>query len=583
VKTMKRILIMLSAIALVLTGMCLIPTKADKVEAIDVPTQESDVDKGMLDVKAQTTADGSVIRFVTSVDSLNYHKVGFKITPEGGETITHPIKTVFEKIESTTEGVEYKFSPKVVDSSSEFLATAKMKVNNAALNYTVQAFVVLLDGETTVYGAERYISANDGLASTPINMSFEVDANTATVLQNALDNGTQSAVVSASYEEGVAADGVEVIYVDGTTVHARVDLNGSVTKDNLKSATKFIFKLTSDGSEIGTAVHRNYYTSYEDGGADITWFTAYNYETTNEFVIATDADMYGFAKLSNEGETFAGKTVTLISDVAIEKNANTANGYPTNITNTWTPISDRSHWFRGTFDGDSNTISGLFRENPLDDEGLLFGRTDETAVLKDFHLANSYLKNVNGDGQGYYIGLIVGRAYGGENSSLESIHIDEDVVIETDCPQVGGFIGRVNGVDGLTISDCRFAGEVKQIGKSGLVDGYAGGFVGYIEKNVFINNCLNEGSVSSDVQNVGGFVGKTIETGGLTINNCKFSGEVKQNGKSDLVNNSPGGYVGGYVGSVMKNISITDSVNEGLVSSDLKSIGFETLDEFQIL
>ena len=523
VKTTKKILAIVVAFVLVISGIYLIPSNVDQVEAIDVPTQESEVDKGMLDVKAQianTTTDGIVIRFVTSVDSLNYHKVGFEVTPDGGETITHPIKTVFEKIESTTKGVEYNFSPKVVDSSSEYLATAKMRVTDADLNYTVRAFVVLLDGETTVYGAERYISANDGLKSTSINMSFEVDANIATVLQNALDNGTQSAVVSATYGDGTATDGVEIIYVEGTTAHARVDLNGTTTRDDLKSATKFILKLISDGSEIGTAIYRNYYTSYEKGGADTTWLTAYIYGTTSEFVIATDADLYGFAKLCNEDEyTFTDKTVILISDVAIEKNANTANGYPTNVTNTWTPISN-NNWFYGTFDGDGNTISGLFRENPADYDGLLFGKIDSTAVIKDFYLTNSYFKNTDGDGNGYRMGLIAGRAYGGPTSRLEDICIKEDVVIETDCPKVGGFIGKVQGADGITIANCWFAGTVIQTAKSGITDGLAGAFVGITKQSLNIINCHSTGSVSSDAKGVGGFIGQIWASKPIQITNC---------------------------------------------------------------
>jgi len=508
------------AFMLVLSGSFFIPFRGDKAKATDIPTTESDVPVEMLDIKVQASSDGTVLRFITAVDSLNYEQVGFRVTPEDGSPIVHPIKTVYEKIDSTTNGVEYKFSPKVVDSSAEYLATAKMKVTDAELDYTVQAYVVLLDGTTTVYGTERRVSANDGLNTSPINMAFEVSDGVAATLQSG------NATIHATYGDDIAADSVELLHVSGNTVQVRVDLNGNATKDSLSSATKFVFKLATDNSEIGTLVYRNYYTSYEKTGADVTWLTAYTYATTNEFIIATDADLFGLAKLTNEDPykyTFVDKTIVLISDVAIEKNVSTANAFPASIKNRWTPIA-KSNWFNGTFDADGNTISGIYENNPSD-RFALFGQVDAKATIKNLHIENCYIYNKDGDGNGYYIGAVAGRVYGG-GTKLESIYVHDDVKIESDCQRAGGLVGMVQGGDGATIRNCWFAGTFTHITRTGSTEGSIGGFVGRVDNQLSFIDCLYTGKTSSDAKAVGGLIGEIWASKPVSITNCLIQGTI---------------------------------------------------------
>ena len=121
-KVTKRILATFLSLAMILGSVYWVDSAGSEAEA--ATTANTD----MLEVKVQVaTNDSNVIRFVTSVDSLEYSSVGFEVTPKGEATKTYTTKTVYERIESTTEGTEYKFSPKVVDTSSEYFVTAKLR------------------------------------------------------------------------------------------------------------------------------------------------------------------------------------------------------------------------------------------------------------------------------------------------------------------------------------------------------------------------------------------------------------------------------------------------------------------------
>jgi len=84
------------------------------------------------DVNSDESVDARNIRFVSSVDTLNYSRVGFslKFVDENGivtDTKTSTSKDVFKRISSATTGDEYNFAPKVIDTKSERLFTATWK------------------------------------------------------------------------------------------------------------------------------------------------------------------------------------------------------------------------------------------------------------------------------------------------------------------------------------------------------------------------------------------------------------------------------------------------------------------------
>ena len=128
------------------------------------------VSKDVFKVKAQVTAGTTAqsehadIRFVTTVDSLKYKKVGFKIT-FGGETVTQETSTVYSSIVSSTDGVEVNYTP-----SDEFHADSKYFVTMVLKDipdehfddtFTVTPYWVTQDG-TVVDGVTNELRVSMG-------------------------------------------------------------------------------------------------------------------------------------------------------------------------------------------------------------------------------------------------------------------------------------------------------------------------------------------------------------------------------------------------------------------------------------
>lgn len=138
------------------------------------------VDEDVLTVKFQllavTTATSTTtdVRFLTSVDSLNYKSVEFEVTLN--KTITTPVSKVYTSVKA--EGEE--FTPKEVFSEdSKYIATLLMtdftKESSDSDEYgywgktiTVTPKWTTMDG-TTVTGKTRQIEVNDGLYDTEVN------------------------------------------------------------------------------------------------------------------------------------------------------------------------------------------------------------------------------------------------------------------------------------------------------------------------------------------------------------------------------------------------------------------------------
>ena len=117
---MKKALALLLSLVTILGGIYWVDMAGSEVKAANA---QSD----LFETKVQVAEKVDVIRFVSSVESLDYKEVGFEVTPAGGTTKTYTTKVVYERIESTTEGVEYTFSPKVVDVDSEYFFTGKLE------------------------------------------------------------------------------------------------------------------------------------------------------------------------------------------------------------------------------------------------------------------------------------------------------------------------------------------------------------------------------------------------------------------------------------------------------------------------
>ncbi len=112
------------------------------------------IDEKVLGTKFQVAEDGSAIRFLSSLDSMDYQSVGFKFTGTyGAATITEKTKSV-EKLYTSIKADGKTVLPTVFSDDSTYFFTYTVRgMENAGTNSTweVTPFYVTQDG-TTVTG-----------------------------------------------------------------------------------------------------------------------------------------------------------------------------------------------------------------------------------------------------------------------------------------------------------------------------------------------------------------------------------------------------------------------------------------------
>lgn len=245
-----------------------------------------------------------------------------------------------------------------------------------------------------------------------------------------------------------------------------------------------------------------------DGKAvDTSWYNA----DDAEYKLDSAEDLAGLAKLVNDGNAFAGKTVKLVSDVDLNNKL-------------WDPIggvrAGGEKPFKGTFDamkadGTNSVISNLKISKVVSSTSAsqayvgLFGLTNSPASIN-----NVTLENVDISG-GLYVGAVVGMGLtGGE---IVDCHVAGTVKI-TGYWYVGGIGG--NGYMGQ-LKNCSVDGaEGSYIKASG--GSYAGGIWGFRGEGAnVIDSCSVKGVAISAVDRVGGICG--IAHYGNIIKGCSIS------------------------------------------------------------
>lgn len=181
----------------------------------------------------------------------------------------------------------------------------------------------------------------------------------------------------------------------------------------------------------------------------------------------------------------------------------------------WTPIGTHGKSFRGGFDGDGHTITGMTITGKENSYVGLFGE------CYNFTAASSYIKRVTVKGakiSGYsFVGAIAGA--GANISDCYSIE-------NTICAirQVGGVCGGLTG----NISGCYNSSSVSGIYAAGGIMGtasYNGRTVGVVQY------CYNIGAVTVTQQDgsVGGIISASANR--YNISNCLNCGKITGNGK----------------------------------------------------
>ena len=232
------------------------------------------------------------------------------------------------------------------------------------------------------------------------------------------------------------------------------------------------------------------------------------------------ADVATFATLVNAGTNDAKAALT--ADIDLSKA----------ITNdAWTSIGTNDVPFKGSFDGQGHTISGITFTATGQYNGL-FGKLSEGAVVKNFTAEGTM--TISSSVTGRAVALIAAAA--DANVLISNINSKMNYNNNLAGAQVGGILGgSLNGT--ITVDRCTYSGTLD--GNDAGGSGNYGGIVGYVNNNsaanLTVTNCL--------------FDGKLINTA-ATPGNCTFGGMV--------------GYVGASPKAVIKNCLSIGSVQSAI-------------------
>ena len=246
----------------------------------------------------------------------------------------------------------------------------------------------------------------------------------------------------------------------------------------------------------------------------------------NPYEIATADDLYEFAIKVNEGDNTA--CAVLTADITL---------FDTN----WTPIGNDSNQYKGTFDGDGHTITGLSVDIQSDNTiyAGLFGFLGEGGTIKNLGLADS---KITCSGNRVYAGGVCGWNTG----TIQNCYNTGDVSGEG---TQYVFVGGVCGFNGGTIENCYNTGDVSGTGTSSYGYVYAGGVCGW--NTGTIENCYNTGDVSGTSEYGFVYAGGVCGVNDGTIKNCYNTGEVSGTATDYFGDVNAGGVCGwNYYGTI---------------------------------
>lgn len=263
-----------------------------------------------------------------------------------------------------------------------------------------------------------------------------------------------------------------------------------------------------------------------DGKTIAGGFAAGDGTQDDPFQIETAAQLAHFAKTVNEGEAYLYKYIVLTADIDLANKE-------------WTPIGNHSNPFKGNFNGDNHTVTGMQISGELDRVGL-FGECTKhnvNSAIKNITVKDSVICGIN------FVGAIVGYA---EEINIENCRsIGNTINGKTDvggiCGKIGGYsvgkvsqcynsskvtgrvrVGGIAGMGGIA-ENCLNTGEIMIIDKA--YQSACGGIFGIFDDttaSASITACVNLGKVSGG-ESFGGIVGRTDSESTGHISNCYYN------------------------------------------------------------
>lgn len=260
-------------------------------------------------------------------------------------------------------------------------------------------------------------------------------------------------------------------------------------------------------------------------------FTKGNGTEDDPWLIENAEQLAYLAQQVNEGTDYQWKHFRLVSDLDLSGEE-------------WTPIGTHGKSFRGGFNGDGHTITGMTITGKENSYVGLFGE------CYNFTADSSYIKSVTVKRANISGKSFVG-AIAGEGANISDCYSIENTIYAI--RQVGGVCGSLTG----SISGCYnsssvsgnyaaggIMGTASYNGTGGVVqycynigavtvslqDGSVGGITGASANRYNISNCLNCGKITGKGKNVGGIAGSTDSSYMNFIGNCYYNSDLNNAG-----------------------------------------------------
>ena len=173
-----------------------------------------------------------------------------------------------------------------------------------------------------------------------------------------------------------------------------------------------------------------------DGTADTSWYN----DTATTFELTTAEEFAGLAELVDGGNTFEGKTIKLENNLSlymVDENDEPICFEPIGSYRGDTP-------FKGTFDGQGNTISDMYQNTWALDNGYYYGDLGMGffGKVEDATIKNLVMDGANISGESAICGVVAGCAYG--DCTFENITVKNSKAADYQY-YAGGIVGWASG------------------------------------------------------------------------------------------------------------------------------------------
>lgn len=173
-----------------------------------------------------------------------------------------------------------------------------------------------------------------------------------------------------------------------------------------------------------------------DGTSDTSWYN----DNDDEFVITTAEQLAGLAELVDGGKTFEGKTVKLGNDIDLYVVGENGEAIP------FEPIGSyrKEAAFKGTFDGQDNTIANMSQNTWALDNGYNYGDLGLGlfGLVEDANIKNLTMDGASISGESAICGTVAACAYG--DTTFENVTVKNTEVADYQY-YAGGIVGWASG------------------------------------------------------------------------------------------------------------------------------------------